>query len=218
MRGAIHKKAKVEAAAGFGMRFVGVPGIAQIGDVRRAMDAIYKEDPATIRARDRVTLGGYGLTAEEISRWQNTPVLSPTRQMLLMQAAKSLAGVAGLGELFRHAFGIDGDLEAQVYLQSVLLLAAVHEREPVTAIMAGVRLPAARRSNGRVVVCGAFDAVFWTAGVADGEAKIRQTLAQAGVTGRELWLGGQVSDRARTELQRLGWEVHEGAGAPPASH
>ena len=79
------------------------------------MDAVYKEDPATIRARSRATLAGYGLEAGEIDRWQNTPVLSPTRQLLLLKAAAVLNGVDGRGELFRRAMGLTTDAEAQVY-------------------------------------------------------------------------------------------------------
>ena len=55
LRKAIHKTATVEAAAGFGMRFVGIPSIPGIGDLHQVMEAVYREDPATIRARTKAT-------------------------------------------------------------------------------------------------------------------------------------------------------------------
>lgn len=100
LRAAIHKDAKIDAAAGFGMRFVGIPSIPGIGDIHDVMEAVYKEDPATIRARTKVTLAGYGLSADEIERWQNTLVLSPTRQLLLLKAAATLDGVEGRASSF----------------------------------------------------------------------------------------------------------------------
>jgi hypothetical protein len=214
LRSAIHKNANIDAAAGFGMKFVGIPSIPGIGDVHELLYAIYNEEPATIRARNRVTLAGYGLQPGEIDRWQNTLVLNPTRQILLLKAAAALNGVEGRGELFRHALGLTSDVEAQVYLQSVFLLVLAHSKQPVVAILPGLRLPAARRADGHIVVCGAFEAVYWTADVATGEEQIRQTLLQSDSGVRELWLAGTASDRARAELRARGWDLQESVQEP----
>lgn len=214
LRKAIHKIAKVDAAAGFGLKFVGIPSIPGIGDIHQVMEAVYKEDPATIRARTRATLAGYGLDQSEIEHWQNVLVLSPTRQVLLLKLAAGLEAVDGRDELFRHAMGLTSDSEAQVYLQSLELLVLAHRKQPVASILAGVRLPAARRADGSMVVCGAFDAVYWTSDVERGEQQIRQTLTQggAGTAGtRELWLDGSASDRVRQELRDRGWTLREAA-------
>jgi hypothetical protein len=216
LRKAIHKVAKVDAAAGFGMHFVGIPSIPGIGDIHQVVQAIYKEDPATIRARNKVTLAGYGLDESEISRWQNSLVFSPTRQILFMKAAASLDGVEGRGELFRHAMGLESDVEAQIYLQSMGLLVLAHQKQPITAILPGLRLPAGRRADGQIVVSGAFESVYWTAGVARGEQQIRETLGQSAAGARELWLEGSLSERAQAELHDRGWKIQEISPAEPA--
>jgi hypothetical protein len=210
LRRAIHRTAKLDAAAGFGMRFVGIPSIPGIGDIHEVMDAIYKEDPATIRARNRATLLTYGLSAAEIDRWQDVLVMSPTRQVLLMQFAAQLAGVDGRSELFRHAIGLSSDGEARVYLRSVGLLVLAHREQPLAAILPGVRLPAAQRADGSVVVAGAFDSVYWTADVAAAEASLRTALPE-GMPGHELVLAGSASARVREELASRGWRVREAA-------
>jgi hypothetical protein len=105
--------------------------------------------------------------------------------------------------------GLTSDGEARVYLQSVELLVLAHRKQPVASILAGVRLPAARRADGSIVVCGAFDAVYWTSDVERGEQQIRQTLAQDGAGARELWLDGSASDRVRQELRERGWTLRE---------
>jgi hypothetical protein len=105
--------------------------------------------------------------------------------------------------------GLTSDGEAQVYLQSVELLVLAHRKQPMAGILAGVRLPAARRADGSIVVCGAFDAVYWTADVERGEQQIRRIL-RPGVAGtRELWLNGSASDRVREELRERGWTLRE---------
>src|ERR1700728_1633634 len=156
LRKAVRHIAKIDAATNLGMHFVGVPGVPYLGDVRRAMDAIYTEDPAVLRARQRTTLAGYGLSPEEITRFENTLLLSPTRQALLAEVAKSLDGVAGRDELFRHAMSVTSEEEVQVFLQSAGLLVRLHARRPVTRIVAGLRLPTAQFGDGRIVVLGAF--------------------------------------------------------------
>jgi hypothetical protein len=71
---------KVQATVNLGMHFAGVPGVPYLGDVQRAMNAIYNEDPAVLRARQRKILSGYGLSSAEVARFENTLLLSPTRQ------------------------------------------------------------------------------------------------------------------------------------------
>jgi hypothetical protein len=212
LRRTVHHLAKVDATVNLGMHFVGIPGVPYLGDVRRAMDAIYNEDPAVLRARQRSTLAGYGLNAGEIRRFENTFLLSPTRQSLLAEYAKSLNGVAGRDELFRHAMSVTSDDEMAVFLQSAGLLASLHARRPVARIVSGLRLPAAQFADGGMVVLGAFDAVYWTEDVATDEAALH-ALLPAGLNHLELWISGALSARARSELTAHGWDVHDHAAA-----
>ena len=208
LREAIHRAARIRAAAGFGMKFVGLPGIPGIGLTQRAVDAIYNEDPAVVRRRTRATLAGYGLSAAEIGSFLDAPLLSPTRQVMLLEHAQSLSGVAGRGELFRHSIGLTSPEEVEVYLASVAILVKAHAGDPVAAIVAGVRLPTALRADGRLLVCGAFESIYWTAGVADLEAQLETALAtQPRPVARELWIAGTLSERARGALESRGWQL-----------
>jgi hypothetical protein len=210
LRKAVHHLAQVDAAVNLGMHFVGIPGVPYLGDVRRAMDAIYNEDPAVLRARRRATLAGYGLSAGEIQRFENTLLLSPTRQSLLAEYAKSLDGVAGRDELFRHALSLTTEQEAEVFMQSTGMLVRLHAHRPVSGILAGLRLPAAQLADGGIVVPGAIDALYWTEDVALDEAALHALLPSS--SGKlELWVSGTVSTRARRELESRGWDVHADA-------
>jgi hypothetical protein len=215
LRDTIRRDARIAAGAGFGLKFVGLPGIPGIGIAEHAVDAIYNEDPAVIRERTRATLAGFGLSATEIESFMNAPLLSPTRQLLLLSAAQALDGVAQRAELFRHAIGLTSDEEVQVYLRSAGLLARAHAGQPVASIVPGLRLPAALRADGNVVVCGAFEAVYWTEDVSrlDGQLRAALPIAPAGAK-RELWVAGTLSERARRAGQDLGWDVHEVPDGP----
>ena len=210
LRKAVRHLAKVDATVNLGLHFVGIPGVPYLGDVRRAMDAIYNEDPAVLRARQRTTLAGYGLNPVEVRHFENTLLLSPTRQSLLAQYARSLDGVAGRDELFRHAMSLTSEEEVQVFLQSTDLLVRLHARRPVSRILAGLRLPTAQFADGRIAVVGAFDAVYWTEDVATYEAALH-ALLPAGSGNLELWVSSTLSPRARSELSARGWDVHDNA-------
>jgi hypothetical protein len=210
LRKAVKRAAKVDAATTLGLHFVAVPGLPYLGDVQRAMDDIYREDPAVLRARRKKELLGYGLTSQELTHFDNTLLLSPTRQGVLEEVAKSLKGVAGRDELFRHAMEVDSVEEVQVFVQSARLLAFLHARRPVARILAGLRLPAAAFGDGKIIVFGAFDGVSWTEEVAGYEAALHAALPGSRAP-LELWLTGTISPLAREQLTRLGWEVHDHA-------
>lgn len=223
LRDAIRRDARIAAGASFSMKLAALPAIPGIGIAERAVDAIYNEDPAVIRERTRRTLAGLGLSPAEVDGFMNAPLLSPTRQLVLLAAAEALGGgVAQRGELFRHAIGLTSDEEVQVYLRSAGLLARVHARQPVAEVLAGLRLPAALRADGNIVVCGAFESVYWTEAVSQLEEQLRTALApQPPHRTRELWVAGALSERARRAGEDRGWELHEApdeAPAGPAGH
>ena len=210
LRRTVARLAKVDAAASLGMRFAPV-GIPFAGEVQRALDAIDREDPAVLRKRRREALLRVGLSAEEVERFEHTPLLTPTRQTLLADVLQSLNGVDGRAELVRHAMGVRSEEETEVFFNSVLLLVRFHAHRPVEGILTGVRIPAAQAAEGRIVVFGAFDAVQWTDDVAGYEHSLREALPHTGA--RELWISGTVSSRARAALEERGWSVHDRTGA-----
>jgi hypothetical protein len=211
LHNAVKRLAKVDAAATFGMRFAPV-GIPFAGEVNRALDVIYNEDPAVLRKRRHEELAADGLTETEVAVFEKSTLLNPTRQTLLVDAVKALAGVTDRAELLRHAIAVTTEDEMQVFLASLSQLVRFHARQAVAQIIGGVRIPSATLADGRVVVFGAFDAVYWTREVAGYEGALREALAP-NTTGRDVYFTGSVSTRARAELERLGWGVHDHSDA-----
>ena len=208
LRRAVQRLARVDAAASFGMRFAPV-GVPFAGEVHRALDAIYHEDPAMLRKRRHEALARLGLTPPQIERFENTLLLTPTRQSELIDAAQSLTGVQGREELLRHASAVTSEEEIEVFLDSTRMLLRYHAQHPLLRVMAGVRLPAAQRADGAIVLFGEFDDVQWTPAVAGYEQALREALPPAAP--RELRLAGAVSERARAALQARGWAVADHA-------
>lgn len=215
LRDAIRKAAKTEALGSFGIKFARLPAIPGIAITKRVVDAIYNEDPAAVRQRLRKTLSSYGVSPSEIEAWLNAPFMSPSAQVLLLSAAEALDGVSGRGELFRHSLHLTSDTEALVYLHSAGLLVLAHKTHPLKAILPGVRLPSAELADERLVICGAFEAMYWTEAVAEIEEELQRSLpSQREGVGRELWVAGTISDRASHALQERGWDVHSVPDVP----
>jgi hypothetical protein len=207
LRNALEHLAKVDATTSLGLRFAPI-GIPFAGEARRALDAIYNESPAVLRKRRHTDLAGLGLTPQEVTQFENTLLLNPTRQTLLVNDVEALKGVEGRAELLRHAMSVTTEEEMEVFLRSTTLLIRAHAKQPLTRILAGLRIPAAQRRDGVVLVFGALDAVYWTPDVKGYVAALRAAMP-AEVPGYEAWIGGVVSPRARAELERLGWTVHD---------
>lgn len=206
LRRAVSRLAKVDSGVSFGLKFVSA-GVPYAGEAKRALDAIYNEDPAVLRKKRREALGSFGLTPPEVERFENTLLLDPTRQQALVDAMQALEGVHGREELLRTAMSVTSEVELEVFTRSARLLLRMHERRPIAGIVAGLRLPCAIFPDGRVAVFGAFDAVQWTAEVAGYEGAILGSLP-ADIPAREVWLSGTISPRARAALEQRGWEVH----------
>jgi hypothetical protein len=92
------------------------------------------------------------------------------------------------------------------FVRSAALLAEVHAREPLAAILPGVLLPTARTADGQVVVAGAFDAIYWTADVEAAVRAMHEALGETAVP-VQVWVAGDVSTLAATELGSRGWQV-----------
>jgi hypothetical protein len=211
LRRAVHRLARVDSGVSFGMKFASV-GVPYASEARRALDAIYNEDPAVLRKKRRKALAKFGLTPVEVRQFENTLLLDPTRQQALVDAMKALEGVTGREELLRTAMSLTSEVETQVFLRSARLMLRMHAERPFTRILAGVRLPSGQFADGRLAVFGAFDAVQWTAEVASYEGSVL-TMLPAEITGREVWISGTVSPRARAAMEQRGWEVHAEAYA-----
>ena len=76
------------------------------------------------------------------------------------------------------------------------------------------RVPVLYTKNKTLVVMLPVDYLFWTSRVASvAQALTTHVPSRLPITERELWIAGNVSPRARQELESLGWTVYEQVSA-----
>jgi hypothetical protein len=207
LRAAVHHLAEIEAVTSLGLHFASLPSIPFAGDLQKAMDAVYQEDPAVLRERRRDILLGYGLTSDEVDRFESAPALGPTRQQRLSAAAAALESVLGRDTLFRQAASLRSEDEAELYVASAELLVHAHQHQPLSVLSPGLTLPGGLyQGDAGVVVAVAAEDLSWTALVETAQSGWRQGLP-AGVEPRTLLIGGTISARARDELTQAGWTM-----------
>ncbi|MDF1551689.1 MAG: hypothetical protein P1P84_01445 [Deferrisomatales bacterium] len=105
---------------------------------------------------------------------------------------------------------------ARFYRLTAQMMAGYHRNvAPVERVVNVAGRPMARRKDGGLVLLAAVDYVFWTKDVA---AKVDMIDRSAGaqvpaVSGKELWLTGEIDGAARTELEARGWRVTPNANS-----
>ena len=143
-------------------------------------------------------------------RFENTLLLSPTRQGVLLEDAKLLDGVEGRGELFRHAMGSPPTTKSRF---SSPARACWCDFTPSSRSRGSCRGEVADRGDrdGRTVVLGAFDAVYWTEQMA---RRTNRCSRQPCPPRRTDWKHGwpaPLPSLAHDQLTSQGWGVHDHA-------
>ena len=154
-------------------------------------------------------MSSIAIDKEEISRFENNLSLSPTYQLAILEMTRALDGIDGRGELIHRAVEVASEDETLALVESIGLLVRLHQKTPLVEILGGIRLPAARTTDGRLVVCAGFESVYWTENVAEGGRGIEQAYRDAEVSERQIWLAGAGSLRVRAELEKLGWKFFD---------
>jgi hypothetical protein len=126
-----------------------------------------------------------------------------TMQMALVMALEKLAGVEGRAEVLDTAVTADDEDQTRFLAVGLSLLARVHEATPFAAILEGK--PIGLTKAGRVVATLPLDYVCWTERVA--QFASREDLASRRP---EVLIPGRFSPRARSEMEKAGWEIREG--------
>lgn len=199
--------ARIEAAAKFGMRFVGLPTIPGAREVGQVMELVWKTDPWELRERNRKILLAAGVPEDTARAFENNSAMSPTLQTGFIQSLQALEGVTGRDRLIARALAADEVGDARLLVTSVALLARAHRQDPLAEIVGDAGLPVARAGDGRLLGVAAVEAVFWTEEVAAAAKQFAAGYAEETGAPRELRFVGDASPRVKAEMALLGWQV-----------
>ena len=208
--GSILTSGALAAVGGGAGTFISVTGGSQTLN-----EMIKKTPPSDLRRMNREKLQKMGISADLIDLFFANANYSPTYQLLLVEALDGMRDVGGRDAMLKVAISADSDALCMFRQRQARMYSALHVKvQPLDRMMASGKLVMVRTRDGKIVVALPLDHLVWTDSIAQTVANAEDQLkAIPGVTGREVWLGGTLSPRARQELETRGWKINEKAAS-----
>jgi hypothetical protein len=178
-------------------------------------EQVRDNSPGDLRAMDRARLQKMGISEDDIHQFFLNGHYSPRHATIITAALDELTGVDD-----REAFlAVAGEANAEelvlFYQHVVEMMRGYHLHiGTVDRLLVLPRIPALYTKNKTLVVMLPLDYLFWTSRVASiAQALTTHVPSRPRIARRELWIAGNVSPRARRELESLGWAVYEQVSA-----
>lgn len=207
---AIDRAAKLEAAGRFSTNLV--PGGAVMTAVSAASnvhDLVYKDWDEVDRLNEQ-RLTAMGVSSSVSRAFRLNRAYSLTRQTRLIAALDSLKGLPGRSGFVERAARVTSEIHAQFFQEAAELMEIFHRRQTaLVRLLPEAGGAGALAKGNRVVQLLPVDYMVWTEDLATHADRITNQARTLSPASREVWLTGQVSDRARDELRGRGWTVRE---------
>jgi hypothetical protein len=196
-----------ETGANVGLAFVtGGAGIAiSVGGTSQQLRTMLRDKTAAaLEAEGRVALAAMGISEGTADAFYATPHLTPTDKAVIVEALKSLGTTSG-----REIF-VAGAAKAQsvemgfFYRRQAMLIAGFDKKvSPVHAFVTMGAAPMLQTGKGTVSILPV-DYLYWSPPL---EGLV------SGARGGQMWITGQASALAKSQLASRGWTVVPKAGA-----
>jgi len=194
-------------SANVGMSFVAGPAgyaIGATGTVGQVRDMLRDKTPADLEKEGRDLLVAMGVSQGTMNAFYANPNLSPTDKIVIVKVLESLGGVQGR-ELFLAGAAKAPSVEMGFfYRHQAMLIQQYAKRIAAVRGFVGVGgAPMLMTANGTVSILPV-DYLNWSAPL---------TQIASASHGGELWITGNASPMATSQLSALGWKVVPKAGA-----
>jgi hypothetical protein len=178
-------------------------------------EQVRDNSPDDLRAMDRAKLLNMGITEDDIHQFFLNGLYSPRHSTIITTALDELTGVDGREAFLAVAEEAISEELVLFYQHVVEMMRGYHLHiGPVDRLLVLPRVPALYTKNRTLVVMLPVDHLFWTSRVASvAQALTAHVPSRPRIAQRELWIAGNVSSRARQELELLGWTVYEQVSA-----
>ena len=197
--------AAVPGGAGVAMTVIGT---------NKLLNQIFQTTPPVeLRKMNTEKLLAMGVHPEVANTFINNPVFSPREQTLLVHALGEMNGVADRGALVRLSLATQNPTVAFFRQRQAQMYAGYNKSvAPLANFIPLGQFAVSRTVNGALVVNFPADYVVWTEPMAQMMTAGNQLVNELpGVKEKQLWLTGSLSQRARKEIERRGWQIHDRA-------
>jgi hypothetical protein len=178
-----------------------VSGTATVGNL------VWGKDPEELLKINEASLQKAGASPAAIKQLYLSKGFSLSQYTRLAQALGGVA-VKGCGDYVATAAQAETEREAMFFTESAEMLARLHKKAGVTAVLEDSRALVAKTKAGAAVVLLPVDWIRWTEAFDKASAEVAQRAkAELGATTIELSTTGRLSALARKELTARGFAV-----------
>jgi hypothetical protein len=195
--------AAVPGGAGIAMTVVGT---------NKVLNEVFQNTPpVALRKMNADKLNTMGVNPEIADAFLNNTIFSPREQTLLVQALTEMDGAIDRRALVRLALSAHDPTSTFFRTRQAQMYAGYNKSvAPLVSFITFDPFAAGRTASGALVFNVPVDYLVWTEAVAeamDGANQLVNKLPD--VKGKQLWLTGTLSPRARMEIENRGWVVRD---------
>jgi hypothetical protein len=212
LRKELERLAQAAFVAGLGFKMV-VPVPQAIGIIGDVKQTVWDTPPEELERVNNLYLkDNLGISKEMRLDFFASDALTTTTQTILVEELEKMESVSGREQVIELAIAAEEELDGWFLTEAVLMLGTYHTRKaPLQQLVVigneelGEAVIGVTAENVAILPVP-YDHVTWQPGMD------RESPLQA-YAGREVWLTGSISSRAKTELEARGFVVHPEARA-----
>lgn len=187
-----------------------VRGASTINQMNQVLRDQSSED---IRNRDRQSLEAMRVGKTDTEAFLNQHWLSPRHELVITESLAGMKGVLNREEYIELALTAESEEDAFFFQRTAELLRAYYDQQATLEEIQVIHeiFPVAYAANKTLVVPLVVDYGVWSQQALGLVEAIKAAPKRREVEKTQLWITGQLSLRAKNEIEKLGWEVHERA-------
>jgi len=182
--------------------------LSTIGDIN---ELVWDVDPLDLQLKNEELLKNMGISEELIKSLYDNKHYSTTMSNLLVGSVNKMSSAEGLEILIERAANAENRAQARIFVRLAETLGIYHVKQsPVIRIIDGFVLPLAQSEKGVLLFVVPIDYLVWTENASDTVNDMATKLqSTTGISHKELWVQGRISDLAREGMGALGWSLFD---------
>ena len=181
-----------------------IPGGVLLSSSQRLSDWVYNTPPGDLRLAIEKNLLAMGASRDEADHLLRHRYYPLSLQAALVAALKDLDDVVGRDEVMPLALTVASEQQARYLVETLRMLGQYHHKVKPLQKIEVLGTVIANTKDGERVVVAPVDYLSWNPAVAG-------FLRNEGLAARHasVYLAGAISNKARAELQKADWQVHD---------
>ncbi|MEE8207778.1 MAG: hypothetical protein V3T88_02295 [Nitrosomonadaceae bacterium] len=178
--------------------------------------------PEDLRRINREKLQQMGVEDPVIEEFLRHPKFSPRHETFLVHALAEMEGVENRDQLIKQALFAESELDAFIFQRVAEMMYGYHKNVgPIKEIIPVRRLVVGYTADQKIVATIPIDYIYWTEQADHGSAAVVRLRSKGRPVKRvELWITGNITSKAKHEIEARGIVVKEQIGErlmPPST-